>query len=284
MPGLRVTFKRMKKRLLFLVLAFPSVLAMYKATGQITVGDTLTTQIAAPDTLMAGVAEWDKAKPRPTKYGETRDLLTGATRDLSWLDIHAHILYAGKSFAPPADETADRLLIVREGSLTVTIGSTHKVLGPGGVGLFAAGDNPVFLNSSTDNAGCFLLSFRGKGRIDPGRAKQAGPPLLLDWPELTMKKTDKGESRPIFSRPSAWLRNINMHATTLDPGQISHPQHMHRAEEILLLRSGHVRMHIADGFQKANGGDIVFLASGVPHNLENGDGDRCEYFALQWEE
>ncbi|HEY4335605.1 MAG TPA: cupin domain-containing protein, partial [Puia sp.] len=76
---------------------------------------------------------------------------------------------------------------------------------------------------------------------------------------------------------------INIHATTLDPGQISHPQHMHRAEEILLLRSGHVRMHIADGYQKASGNDIVFLASGVPHDLENGDSGRCEYFALQWE-
>ena len=178
---------------------------------------------------------------------------------------------------------ADRLLIVREGTLTVTFGSTHKVLGPGGVGLFAAGDNPVFLNTGTDNVSCYLLSFRGKGRPGAAGAKKAGPPVLLDWPELTMKKTDKGESRPIFSQPSAWLGNINMHATTLDPGQSSHPQHIHRAEEIILMRSGHVRMHIADGYRKADGGDIVFLASGVPHNLENGDAGRCEYFALQWE-
>jgi len=256
---------------------------VHSAAGQISVGDTLTTQIAAPDTLTAGVIEWDKAKPRPEKYGETRDLLTGATRDLSWLDIHAYILYKGKSFAPPASEAADRLLIVREGNCTVTIGAVHKVLGPGGVGFFSAGENPVFLNTGTDTVSCYLLSFRGKGRLGQSRIKSAGPPLLLDWPELTMKKTDKGESRPIFSRRSAWLGNINIHATTLDPGQISHPQHMHRAEEILLLRSGHVRMHIADGYQKAADHDIVFLASGVPHNLENEEGGRCEYFALQWE-
>jgi (S)-ureidoglycine aminohydrolase len=255
-----------------------------KGVGQITVSDTLTTQIGPADTLTAGVSEWDRARTHPTKYGESRDLLAGATRDLSLLDVRAHTLYAGQSFSPPASETADHLFIIRDGSITVTIGTMHKVLGPGGVGLFAAGDIPLLLNTGTSNATCYLFSFQSKDRIDHGRAKQAGGPILLDWTELTVKTTDKGESRPIFSRPVAWLEKIDMHATTLDPGEISHPQHVHRAEEIILLRSGHVRMHIADGYQKASGGDLVFLASGVPHNLENGPNGRCEYFALQWEQ
>ncbi|HEY4337991.1 MAG TPA: hypothetical protein VGM89_18905, partial [Puia sp.] len=176
----------MKRSLLLWMLTVPAVVMVHHATGQITVGDTLTTQIAAPDTLTAGVIEWDKSRARPAKYGETRDLLTGSTRDLSWLDIHAQILYAGKSFTPSASETADRLLIVREGNLTVTIGAIHKVLGPGGVGLFPAGDNPVFLNTGTASVSCYLLSFRGKGRLGQSRTKPADPPLLLDWPELTM--------------------------------------------------------------------------------------------------
>jgi len=273
----------MKPILLPLIGIATVLLSPSRTTGQITVGDTLTTQTGAPDTLTAGVIEWDKAKPRETKYGETRDLLTGATRDLSWLDIHAHTLYSGRSFTTAPNEAADNLLIVRDGSITVTLGATHKVLGPGGIGLFAAGEKPAFLNTSTANASCYLLSFRAKGKVDRNRAKQLGGPILLDWPELVMKKTDKGESRQIFSRPVAWLHKIDMHATTLDPGQISHPQHIHRNEEIILMRSGHVRMHIADGYRKAAGGDLVFLPSGVPHDLENGDTGRCEYFALQWE-
>ncbi|HXB06744.1 MAG TPA: cupin domain-containing protein [Puia sp.] len=273
----------MKRRLLFVLWVTLALFSVLRSAGQISVGDTVTTQVGPADTITAGVSEWDRARPHPAKYGETRDLLTGATHDLSLLDIHAQILYAGKSFAPGARESADRLLIVREGSLTVTIGAQRKVLGPGGIGLFAAGDSPLLLNTGTANASCYLLSFRSKGHMDRGRAKQAGGPLLLDWPDLQMKKTEKGETRPVFSRPVAWLEKIDMHATTLDPGQISHPQHVHRNEEIILLRSGHVRMHIAGNYQNAAGGDLVFLASGVPHNLENGDEGRCEYFALQWE-
>src|SRR5579859_221494 len=198
----------MKRALPIIILLFLTLAAGVRTLGQISIGDTVTTQVGPPDTLTAGVAEWEKAKPHPAKYGETRDLLTGATHDLSLLDVRAHTLYAGQSFSPPANEAADRLLIVREGSLTVTIGTLQKVLGPGGVGLFAAGEAPLLVNTSTANATCYLLSFRSKGRIDRNRARQAGPPLLLDWPELTMKKTDKGESRPIFSRPVAWLQKI----------------------------------------------------------------------------
>jgi mannose-6-phosphate isomerase-like protein (cupin superfamily) len=128
-----------------------------------------------------------------------------------------------------------------------------------------------------------MLAFKSRKGADADRGKQTGPPFLADWPDLVMKKTPKGESRAIFSQATTWLGNINMHATTLNPGEISHPQHMHPAEEILLLRSGNVRMHIGNGYIPAKGGDLVFLPSGVPHDLENGPTGRTEYFALQWE-
>ena len=99
-----------------------------------------------------------------------------------------------------------------------------------------------------------------------------------------MKKTDKGESRQIFSQPTPWLTKIDMHATTLNPGEVSHLPHIHRAEEIILMRSGHVQMYINGQHYPAAGGDLVFLASGNPHALENTGKERCEYFALQWQQ
>ena len=272
----------LKRGLPFAVLLLLTLATALQGAAQIAVSDTVTAQIGPPDTLTAGVSEWDHAKAHPTKYGETRDLLTGATHDLSLLDVRAHILNAGQSFSPPAGEAADQLLIIREGNITVTFGAIRKVLGPGGVGLFAAGDKPVFLNTGTSTASCYMLSFRSKGRLDRDRAKRGGGPILLDWSELPVKKTEKGESRAIFSRPVAWLEKIDMHATTLDSGQISHPQHVHRAEEIILMRSGHVRENIANSYKEASDGDLIFLPSGVPHNLENRGASRCEYFALQW--
>jgi quercetin dioxygenase-like cupin family protein len=222
------------------------------------------------DTLTAGV------------FPPNATVLKGATRDLANLDIRLITLRASQSFHIPND-SADHLLIVKDGA--VNIEPTDKTLGPGGVGLFAGMSTPRLYNSGKTSARFYLFSFKSRTVPDYTRYKQApsGSAFLEDWPALVVKPSPKGESRAIFSQPVTWLKNINMHATTLNPGEISHPQHMHRAEEILLLRSGNVRMHIAGGYIPAKGGDLVFLPSGVPHDLENGKAGKAEYFALQWE-
>jgi mannose-6-phosphate isomerase-like protein (cupin superfamily) len=223
---------------------------------------------------MALLSETGRGQDRALRPAHPSDTLTagvfqslhGRTRDLSYLDVHTHTLAPKQSFTLPADNS-DHLIIIRQGRVT----AAHKTLGPGGVGLFPAGDKAV-LHSGSAKVIFDLFSIRSRSAVS-----KAGPPLLIDWPEMPMKKTDKGESRQIFSRPL-----INIHATTLDAGEISHPQHVHRNEEIIVMRSGHVRMHIAGYYVDAQGGDVVFLPSGVPHDLENGRGGRCEYFALQW--
>ena len=207
--------------------------------------------VSAQDTLTAGVFH----------------SLQGTTRDLSYLDVRTHALQPGQSFTLPSDNS-DHLLINRDGSLTVA----GKVLGSGGVGLFPSGDKTILRSTGGKPAIFYLFSFRSRS------GENAGSPLLIDWAEMPMKKTDKGESRQIFTRPL-----INIHATTLNAGEISHPQHVHRNEEIILMRSGRVRMHIAEGYRDARRGDIIFLPSGVPHDLENGPDSSCEYYALQWE-
>jgi len=270
----------MKHRLLLLLL--PALFSIGRAAGQIDVGDTLTMHIGPADTLTSTVAGFEKAKHQSEKWGERRQQFHGTTHDLAYLDLQMLTFYPDKSYTAGARERPDRLLIVREGSLMVTVGDKKECVGPGGIGIFAAGDEVTFENTGTKNTTCWLLSFWSKDSIDLARTKP-GLPLFLNWTDLTVKTTDKGESRPMFSLPTGWLKKLDMHATTLNPGQISHPQHVHRNEEIILMRSGHVRMHISNGYRKAGPGDIIFLASGVPHNLENSDEGRCEYFALQWE-
>ena len=207
-------------------------------------------------------------------------VLKGATRDLFDLEVRLVTIQPGKMFALQTDvDSLGHLLIVKDGEVFFYPG---KTLGPGGIALFSS-FMELAVNKSSSNASFYLFTFKSRAGTNRMRALEPYPFFYRNWSELVMQKTDKGESRAIFSQPTMSLRNINMHATTLDPGQISHPQHIHRAEEIILLRSGHVRMHIANGYKNASAGDIVFLPSGVPHDLENGNTGRAEYFALQWE-
>lgn len=74
-----------------------------------------------------------------------------------------------------------------------------------------------------------------------------------------------------------------MHATALNKGRDSHLPHTHRQEEIILIRKGNVKMHIADKYYDAAEGDLIFLNAFVPHALINTTDGQCEYFAFQWQ-
>ncbi|MBS1662586.1 MAG: cupin domain-containing protein [Bacteroidetes bacterium] len=210
-----------------------------------------------PDTLTAQVAT----------------TLKGYTRDLAPISVDQ------LSQPQNLSSLTDILLIVKDGELKVTTDSTTKTLGPGGVALIPAGDKVSLSNTGH----YYTFQFQSYSSVDHERARKAGQPFLLDWKEMVMKQTDKGESRQIFNRPVAWLSRIDMHATTLNEGQVSHPPHTHRNEEIILIRSGEVQMYIGGKYYPAKAGDIVFLTSGTPHALENKTRGRCEYFALQWQ-
>ncbi|MBN9385375.1 MAG: cupin domain-containing protein [Chitinophagaceae bacterium] len=239
----------------------------------------LYAQTSIDDTLAGQVAVWGQ-RPAVTSHGVTkRSLLHGATRDLSLLDVRSMILDTGVIIAA-YEADADELIIVREGKLDVSFGESGKLLGPGGVALFPAGEKYSLENGDRTPVTYYLLRFRSKATRDQHRA---APPFLIDWTEMIMKPTDKGESRQIFSQPVAWLGKIDMHATTLNTGEVSHPPHVHRAEEIILMRSGSVQEYIGGKYYPATTGDVIFLPSEVPHALENKSAGRCEYFALQWQ-
>jgi (S)-ureidoglycine aminohydrolase len=237
-------------------------------------------EVSTADTLTSGVREWDTEKVSSSGQREIRLVLKGATHDLSLLDIRAITFNTGQTMSTSTDD-ADDLLIMKEGELTITGGGITKQLGPGGIALLPAGQVYHTAYKGTTAATWYLFRFVSRSAEDSSRTQQ---PLLLDWPEMTMKKTDKGESRQIFSQPTPWLSKIDMHATTLNPGEVSHLPHIHRSEEIILMRSGHVQMYINGQHYPATGGDLVFLASGNPHALENTGKERCEYFALQWQQ
>ena len=228
--------------------------------------------LAQSDTLMAQVDSYP---------GPSGRVLKGSTRDLSLLDIrtltiNAAIMLSGKP------DSADELLIVKEGDLNITVNDSTTTLDPGGVALIPAG-----LSYSLEAKQSIYFRFRFQSRRPrrpdlPLSASPAPKPFILRWSDMTAQKTAKGETRQILSIQTPWLSKIDLHATTLSPGEVSHPPHTHRAEEIILMRTGHVQEYIDGKHYPATDGDLLFLPSGSSHAVENHGTVRCQYFALQW--
>jgi (S)-ureidoglycine aminohydrolase len=246
---------------------------------------TLTTLYlpAQTDSLPSGVYSWSNAKVQNTPGGERRDVVKGSTLDLTSLQVHTSVLASGAAnHAPVIYNDREEIVIVKDGNLQVVLNDSVKVLGPASLVLIEAGDEQSFQNTSSAPATYYVLTFRSKNGVDLQRGKSAGGSLLIDWNDLKVTKTDKGESRPIFVRPSSMFTKFDVHATALNPGFASHLPHTHRAEEMIVMIKGSGEMQIAEKSHKAAAGDIIFLEANVPHAFTNTGPVQCGYFAIRW--
>jgi (S)-ureidoglycine aminohydrolase len=241
-------------------------------------------QTNATDTLTARVCSWIALETKKDSSRDRKEILEGRTPDLTLLEIHASTLDPGMAPHPPHSHAdMEELVIVKEGRLKATINGKTSILGPGSIAVALPGDQHGFKNAANGRTTYYVLKFQSASPIDAGRGRQAGGSFTVNWDTATVQPTGKGEKRDLFDRPTALFRKFDMHATTLNAGEVSHAPHVHRQEEIILMRKGDVQMQIGDKFYAASAGDLIFLSSGVLHALKNTGTGPCQYFALQWQ-
>ncbi|GAA4742586.1 cupin domain-containing protein [Flavisolibacter ginsenosidimutans] len=238
---------------------------------------------AQTDSLPSAVYPWNKYPATQSNGRESRTILKGSTTDLARLNIHTSSLGAGQTNHPlQAYSDREEIILVKEGFLKVTINDSSKTLGPSSIVLIEAGDKQQFQNTSDKPAMYCVLTFTSTLPVNLLRGKEGGGSLIKDWNELTVKKTDKGESRLVFDRPSSMFTRFEIHATTLKPGVESHPTHTHRAEEMMILLAGNVTLNVGSEKQNVAAGDVMLLRPNVPHNVVNTGSEPCTYYAIKW--
>ncbi len=92
---------------------------------------------------------------------------------------------------------------------------------------------------------------------------------VFNWNSMVEKPTPQGSIRSIFRGPTATLDELEMHATTLNPGQASHLPHKHPNEEVIIIREGTVETLSSGKWVKAGPGSIIFEASNELHATRN---------------
>lgn len=93
--------------------------------------------------------------------------------------------------------------------------------------------------------------------------------LLLDWAELPVVTTPRGEKRPVCDAPTATMRRLGVHVTTLAAGEMPHPPHRHPDEEMILVHAGTVEVRAGEVVRTLGPGSFGFFAAGEWHGLRN---------------
>ncbi len=234
--------------------------------------------------VQSAIYRWNESEVHQEETREVRSFLEGSTTDLEKLEIHATTLAPNEAPHPShTHEAEEELIIIKEGSLKVTIEGKTAVLGAGSIALIMPGDEHGLENAGNTQASYYIMKYRSKLPINPTRGKAAGGSFTVNWDELEFKQHDKGGIRRYFDQPTAMYKNFEMHVTTLNEGLKSHDPHTHRAAEIILMMEGDTEMQIGDNFYKGTQGDLYFLASEIPHAIRNRGKGSCTYFAFQFE-
>ncbi len=105
---------------------------------------------------------------------------------------------------------------------------------------------------------------------------------VFQWEAMKPVKNDHGEVRSLCKSPTATVDQLEMHVTTLDPGQSPHPPHRHINEELIILREGQLET-LSDGkWVKVSPGSVIFNASNSLHGLRNIGAIPAVYHVINW--
>lgn len=127
-----------------------------------------------------------------------------------------------------------------------------------------------------------VLRYKSRHPVDEERGRTNGGSRLIEWNELKYTANDVGGRRQLFECATAMLSESEMHVATLNPGLTTHAPHTHVPEEIVLMIRGGTEMAIDGKPQRGTAGDLFFLDSEVPHNIQNVGTAPAEYYAFQW--
>lgn len=104
----------------------------------------------------------------------------------------------------------------------------------------------------------------------------------FDWNSVPVTPTEAGSVRSFFKERTATLEALEVHVTTLNPGQSPHPPHRHPNEEMIILRQGTVEGLVNGEWKRVGPGSVIFFASNQLHGLRNVGSEPAVYHVINW--
>jgi XRE family transcriptional regulator, regulator of sulfur utilization len=120
------------------------------------------------------------------------------------------------------------------------------------------------------------------GAVGMTQSSAVLPSTAFEWSSIPVKETAVGSSRQFLRAPTATLDELEIHVTTLNPGQTSHPPHQHPNEELLIIKEGTVEALVNGDWKKLGVGSVIFQASNQLHGIRNVGKGPATYHVVNW--
>lgn len=145
--------------------------ALFAASFTFVVTFLVIAQEQTPKHLPSSVFDWEKLVVKPTSKGARREVFDSATATLDRLECHVTTINAGESPHDPHRHPDEELVIIKEGTLEVTINGQSQKAGPGLLLFYASNDLHGMRNVGETPATYFVLRWTSPGKEGPRPAK-----------------------------------------------------------------------------------------------------------------
>src|SRR5262245_48582198 len=106
----------------------------------------------------------------------------------------------------------------------------------------------------------------------PAASSHAQAPLrsaVFPADSARVRKGGNANQRSIVDTLTPTLAKLEMHETTLEPGQMPHPSHRHAHDELMIVKTGTIEVYQDKFTRIAKPGAVIFMSSGEMHGLKN---------------
>ncbi len=104
--------------------------------------------------------------------------------------------------------------------------------------------------------------------------------MVYTFQDLPVHHGKTNTSRPVLEGLTHEDCRIEMHESDLAPGNMPHPPHHHRHEEMFMIRQGTLEFIINGKKSKAGPGSVALIASNDEHGVRNAGDNHAQYFVL----
>jgi quercetin dioxygenase-like cupin family protein len=203
----------------------------------------------------------------------------GSTGDIPDLSCHVSVLTHNSCPHPPHAHPEEELLLVLTGEVEVILpqptGEQRRRLGPGGFVYYPAEFLHTLRTVSAQPAEYLMFKWCA---APTGTAATLGHGAY-ETPCEPSHTADRPGFHPqlLFEGPTAWLRKLHCHASTLSPGA-GYAPHVDAYDVALVILEGAIETL----GQRVPSPAVVFYAAGEPHGIHNPGESMARYLAFEF--
>ena len=201
--------------------------------------------------------------------------------------MHITTLNPGKSPHAPHRHPWEEILVIKEGSVEVSINAEKQTAGAGAVVFFASNDVHTVANNSDQPVTYYVINFITDAvrtvRDEPS-ASWAPPGQLrscvVNWDKIEPKPMTHDTRRTFLGGPTATLTSLKIHTTTAAAGRypVKHSGHLNIL--LVILKEGMIESNVDGVTHLVGPGGLIFLAPGAIQTLRNPGNVPATYYVI----